>query len=71
MEASGSIYELKKVEEYTGVYGQVRLGWAVGEKISDKLWLENMNGIVMTLKAKRKGLALALGTDGIVIEMKE
>jgi len=35
------------------------------------LWLQNANGVVMRLVAKRQGLMLSLGGDAVVIQMNE
>ena len=35
-----------------------------------ELWLENPNGVYIHLKAKRTGLALSLGADGVFIALK-
>ena len=34
------------------------------------MWLKNENGVFMELAAKRKGLMLSLGADGVVIAMR-
>jgi hypothetical protein len=33
------------------------------------LWLQNENGVILHLHAKREGLMLSLGGDAIVISM--
>ena len=32
------------------------------------MWLQNPNGVYLRLKAKRRGLALSLGADGMLIK---
>jgi hypothetical protein len=43
---------------------------AVGEAGRGQLWLENSNSVKMHLRAQREGLALSMGADGIVVQMK-
>jgi hypothetical protein len=47
--------------DFEGVYGQARMGWAVGEQGKGQMWLQNSNGVYLRLKARRQGLALSLG----------
>lgn len=70
VDADGTVYDLEKIEDFPGVYGQARAGIAVGTASAGELWLENGKGVVLNLKAKREGLILSLGVDGIVINMK-
>lgn len=67
-EAVGTVENLRNIEDFAGVYGQARAGFAAG-KGKSALILENTNGVVMKLKATTKGLALSLGGDGLVVEM--
>jgi hypothetical protein len=68
--ASGSVYGLTRREELSGVYVQVRNGWALADDGKGKLWLRNSNGVTMKLNARSKGLQTALGADGVVIGFK-
>jgi len=67
IDARGTIYNLKRVNDFSGVYGQARTGIVVGTLSAGTLWLENSKGVYMKLKAKRAGIALSLGLDGIAI----
>jgi hypothetical protein len=67
LDASGSVYNLRRLEDFDGVYGQVRSGWAVGEQGKGQMWLQNAKGVYLRLKAVRRGLALSLGADGMLI----
>ena len=67
IEATGTIYNLFKLTDFAGVYGQARTGVVVADMSAGTLWLENTKGVYMKLKAKREGLALSLGVDGIYI----
>jgi hypothetical protein len=49
---------------------RARYGAAFGDKGGGELWLENPHGVMMSLKARREGLAVSLGADAMVIEFK-
>ncbi|QNT70687.1 hypothetical protein [Defluviicoccus vanus] len=70
IDAKGEVYKLTSVANFPGAYGQGRYGIAVGTASAGDLWLENPNGVVMHLKAKREGLMLSLGGDAVVITMQ-
>jgi hypothetical protein len=68
IEATGTVYDLKKLEDFAGAWGQARAGFVAGDVSSGDLWLQNSKGVYMSLKAKRTGLALSLGADAIYID---
>jgi hypothetical protein len=59
---------LNNVADFAGAYVQARYGLAIGTVSAGELWLENSNGVVLHLDAKREGLALSLGADAIMID---
>ncbi len=67
IDATGTIYNLFKLSDFAGAYGQARSGIVIGTLSAGALWLENSQGVYMKLAAKRKGIMLSLGLDGIVI----
>jgi hypothetical protein len=69
LDASGSVYNLRRLEDFNGVYGQARTGWAAGEKGGGQMWLQNSNGVSLHLRAKRQGLSLSLGADGMAVRL--
>jgi hypothetical protein len=69
LNATGTVYNLNRLQDFEGVYGQTRVGWAAGKEGSGQMWLKNTNGVYMQLKAQRKGLALSLGADGMVVDL--
>lgn len=69
VEAEGDVYDLRRIEDFPGAYGQARYGFALGRASAGELWLQNEQGVIMRLKAKRTGLMLSLGADAIVISM--
>lgn len=70
MMATGDVYNLRELRQFPGAYGQARYGVAVGEMSAGELWLENPNGILINLRARRTGLALSLGADAVIIDFK-
>ena len=68
LDATGTVYELRRVEDFEGVYGQTRVGWAAGEGTGE-LWLKNPNGVYIHLITQRKGLSLNVGADGMVVHL--
>jgi hypothetical protein len=70
LKASGEVYGLQRLEDFPGAYIQIRRGWALGDNGKGALWLKNDHGVVMRLKTQRRGLALSLGADGVIIGMK-
>ena len=69
LDAVGSVYNLRRLEDFNGIYGQARTGWAVGESGKGEMWLQNSNGVYLRLRAKRRGLSLSLGADGMVVRL--
>lgn len=67
LNASGSVYGLRQLADFDGPYLQLRSGFAVGEAGRGFLWLHNTQGVVLQLRAQRRGLALTLGADGMVV----
>jgi hypothetical protein len=70
IDAVGEVYNLNKLEDFEGAYGQARYGFAVVEKSAGELWLENPAGVYIRVNAKRAGLALSLGADAVYIGLK-
>lgn len=70
MEAYGDVYNLKELSQFPGAYGQARYGMAMGDKGSGEMWLENPNGVYISLRTRRQGLALSLGADALIIDWK-
>jgi hypothetical protein len=69
LDATGTVYHLSRLEDFEGAYGQTRVGWAAGQQGTGEMWLKNPNGVYIHLKTQRKGLALTLGADGMVIHL--
>jgi hypothetical protein len=67
--ATGKVHNLHKLSDFRAAYGQVRYGLAVGEPSTGELWLQNAEGVIIGLDAKRESLALAPGGDAIYIDL--
>ncbi len=70
MQATGDVFNMRELKQFPGAYGQARYGAVAGNKSTGELWLQNPNGVLIGLKARRTGLALSLGADAIVIDFK-
>ena len=71
IDASGEIYNLTDIAQFPGAYDEARYGAVIGDASTGDLWLENNDGVVMHLKAKREGLMLSLGADVVDIRMSQ
>jgi hypothetical protein len=69
LDAVGSVFNLRRLQDFAGVYGQVRSGWAIGEQGRGQMWLRNGNGVYLHLHAQRQGLSLSLGADGMLVRL--
>ncbi len=69
LDATGSVYNLRRLQDFEGVYGQARTGWALGQHGKGDMWLQNSNGVSLRLKARRQGLSLTLGADGMIVRL--
>jgi len=70
IEATGTVYNLDKIEDFPGAYGQARLGFAAGDQSGGSMWLQNESGVYIELDAKREGVMLSGGVDAVYIELK-
>jgi hypothetical protein len=68
--ATGEVYNLANIASFGGRYLQGRYGLALGDVSTGELWLKNAKGVVLHLRAERRGLALSLGGDAIYIELE-
>ena len=68
--AVGVVYNLEKLSDFNGTYGQARMGLTVGKGKSSIGLSNNSNDVYIELKSSNKGVALAGGVDGIKITLK-
>lgn len=71
IDATGVVYDMPDLDAFPGTYGNARLGLTAGESGGGKLWLKSTTGVVIELESEMRGLALAGGVDGIIIEWDE
>ncbi|MBV9112778.1 MAG: hypothetical protein JOY67_08140 [Hyphomicrobiales bacterium] len=69
LDAVGDVYGLRHLSDFEGAYLEIHSGWAVGQQGRGFIWLRNPNGVIMRLRAQRRGLALALGADGMIVRL--
>lgn len=70
IEATGEVYNLPDLARFPGAYAQARYGYALGSQSGGELWLQNDAGVIMRLNARREGLMLSLGGDGMIVSMR-
>ena len=68
--ATGSVYHLKRLEDFPGTYAAVGAGAAVGGGGSVAS-MQNQNGVVIKAKSTSQGVKLKLGVDGVTMSLKE
>ena len=72
MKGTGKVYELKKLEDFPGIYGGGTAGATVGNKGGGESTIENGKGVVIKATATdSSGVQLALAIGGIEIEFAE
>lgn len=71
IDATGKVYNLPNLDAFPGTYGNARLGMTGGDAGGGKLWLRNPDGVVIELESEMRGLALAGGVDGILIQWQD
>jgi hypothetical protein len=67
MTATGTVYNLKNLNDFPGAYVQGRYGFALSDLSAGELLLGNTRGVGLRLKAERTGIALSLGGDAVYI----
>jgi hypothetical protein len=68
--ASGSVYDLKKLEDFNGTYTAVGAGATVGGGGSVAT-MRNQNGVRITLKSTSRGVKFTLGASGVSLNIKQ
>jgi hypothetical protein len=68
--ATGNVYHLKKVDDFTGQYTAAAAGAAVGGGGAIGT-MKNANGVVMDLKATTRGVKLTAGVEGIKVSIEK
>ena len=70
IDATGSVYHLKNVDDFSGQYTAASTGAAVagGGGVAS---MKNANGVVMNLHATTRGLKLKAGVDGVKVTLEK
>ena len=70
MTATGDVYNLKKVSDFSGNYVAGQGGAAVGGG-GGGVSMRNQHGVVMNLTGTGTGVKLALGAKGVDVKLKK
>ena len=68
-DASGDVYNLKTLADFSGTYLAAGAGVAVGNGVT-AVYLKNEHGVVIKLIANTTGLKFNLSADGVRISLK-
>ncbi len=69
VKATGSVYNLKRVQDLEGVYRAAEAGIAIGAGVSG-MTMKNEHGVVIHLQATQMGINFTLGIGGMNIKLK-
>jgi hypothetical protein len=69
-EATGSVYNLKRLEDFNGNYTGVTAGVTIAGG-AGATSVQNQNGVVINLVATTQGLKFKLSVDGVKLTLKE
>ena len=68
IQGTGDVYNLKRVEDFTGTYGAASAAAALDKGVAETS-MENSRGVVMHLRSTTKGAQLQAAVEGITIEL--
>ena len=68
--ATGTVKNLKKLEDFTGNYVAAQAGAAVAGGAGTAV-LKNQNGVEITVKATSQGVKLTVGGSGVDVKLKQ
>jgi len=66
---TGHVYNLDDVADFSRVYFEARAGLTLAKGMGG-LWVKNAKGVALHLKTHAEGLALAIGVDGLKIDLE-
>jgi len=69
-EATGSVYNLKRLEDFNGNYTGVTAGVTIAGGAGATA-VQNQNGVVINLVSTTQGLKFKLSVDGVKLTLKE
>jgi hypothetical protein len=67
--ARGKVFNLKKLEDFSGTYAAAQAGAAVGGGMSAVV-LRNQNGVQLELTSTQTGVKFTLAGEGIEVKLK-
>ena len=70
VEASGSVYNLKKLDDFNGNYTAAGAGVAVAGGAS-AVAMKNQNGVKINLVSTTQGVKVTLGAGGVDLKLKQ
>jgi hypothetical protein len=71
LQASGEVYKLTDVSQFSGAWIQGTGSLAVTAKATGELWLENRKGVIMRLSAAQAGLTFSSGRYELYIQLSQ
>src|SRR5262245_38950687 len=69
-EASGNVYSLKNVEDFSGIYRAASVG-GTAVKGGTATTLQNEKGVLMDLKSATQGASLKLAVEGLKLTLEK
>ncbi len=67
--ATGKVFNLNNVYDFSGTYVASKAALAVGGGKSD-LTMRNGNGVSLHLRSDQQGVAISLGPGGLTVKLK-
>ena len=71
MEATGEVYNLHDLSQFSGPWIQGTGSLAVTAKANGEIWLENRYGVIMRLNAAQAGLTFSTGRYELFIQLAQ
>jgi hypothetical protein len=71
MQASGEVYKLNDISQFSGPWIQGTGSLAVTAKANGEIWLKNRNGVIMRLNAAQAGLTFSQGRYELYIQLSQ
>ena len=73
VEAEGTVYNLKEIGLFAGVYSSASIGAVAGSSgTGTATWLRNTNDVIVELRTTEKsGLAVTGGANGVLVQFEE
>jgi hypothetical protein len=69
---SGTVYNMKKREDFAGAYANIRSGIAIADKdMAKSIFVQNDKGVKIKGKPETTGVQLNLGADGFVMSFDD